>query len=532
MTRAHTATPRVAVVGAGFSGLAAAVRLLRAGVTSFTVYEKAPGLGGTWRDNTYPGAGCDIPSHLYSYSFAPYRDPRVRYPAQREILRYLEDVARAHGLEPHLRYGTEITHLRYDDPTRTWHLHDARGRVHHADAVITAVGQLHRPAVPDLPGARDYTGAAFHTARWDHDRPLDGAAVAVIGTGSSAAQVVPALAGRVRRLHVFQRSANWVMPKPGARFHPAHSALLRTLPGAHRTYRATLFQLSEALLLPAVRGNRFAAAVLRAKAERHLRTAVADPRLRDRLTPDFAFGCKRVVLSSDWYPTLQQEHVELVTDPIERLTPEGIRTTDGRHRPVDAVVYATGFRTTEFLTPMTVSGPGGRTLAEAFKAGPRTHLGIHVPGFPNLFLMYGPNTNLGHNSAVLALEAQASYIARCVALLARGRVRAELDVTDRAADAWQELVDTGSAGTVWAGPCTSWFKTADGSLTTNWPYRTRVYQRLTAAPSPALTLHDTGTGAGSGGGTGAGAATAAGDGRPAPSDHPVRQAPPARKDPR
>ncbi|MFF5428052.1 MULTISPECIES: flavin-containing monooxygenase [unclassified Streptomyces] len=485
-------TPRaphtqVAVIGAGLAGLGAAVQLKRRGLHSFTVYEKAADLGGTWRDNTYPGAGCDIPSHLYSYSFAPYRDSTVRYPRQPEVLAYLRRCAGDHGLVPHLRYGTEITSLRYDDTAARWILGTAAGEEHTADAVVTAVGQLSLPKYPDLPGLDGFAGTAFHTARWDHGHDLTGRDVAVIGTGSSAAQLVPAIAGRVRRLHVYQRSPNWVLPKPGERFHPLLSAALRTLPGAHRAYRGLLFRRSEAVLLPALRRGR-TAALLAFMARRHLAAQVPDPELRARLTPSFAVGCKRIVLSSDYFPALTRENVELVTDPIARVTEKGIETRDGTLREADTIIHATGFRTTEFLAPMEVTGSGGRRLDAQWRHGARAHLGIHVPGFPNLFLMYGPNTNLGHNSVTLTLEAQAAYVAQCVQLLtdhgARGR-RIVLDARPEALDAWQRRVDEGARRTVWTDDCTNWFKTADGTLTNNWPHSATLYRRLTARPDPA-----------------------------------------------
>ncbi|MEV5974960.1 NAD(P)/FAD-dependent oxidoreductase [Streptomyces sp. NPDC051921] len=478
---------QVAVIGAGLAGLGAAVQLKRRGLHSFTVFEKAGDLGGTWRDNTYPGAGCDIPSHLYSYSFAPYRDSAVRYPRQPEVLAYLRRCADDHGLVPHLRYGTEITALRYDDAAGHWILGTADGTEHTADAVVTAVGQLSLPRYPDLPGLDEFAGTAFHTARWDHDHDLDGRDVAVIGTGSSAAQVVPEIAGRVRRLYVHQRSPNWVLPKPGERFHPLLSALLRTVPGAHGAYRGLLFRRSEAVLLPALRRGR-AAALLAFMARRHLAGQVPDPELRARLTPPFAIGCKRIVLSSEYFPALARDNVELVTDPIARVTEKGIETRDGTLREVDTIIHATGFRTTEFLAPMEVSGSGGQRLDEVWRHGARAHLGIHVPGFPNLFLMYGPNTNLGHNSVTLTIEAQSDYVAQCVQLLSGHAERGErvvLDAREEALTAWQRRIDEGAARTVWTDDCTNWFKNADGTLTNNWPYKTALYRRLTARPDPA-----------------------------------------------
>ncbi|MDX2561407.1 NAD(P)/FAD-dependent oxidoreductase [Streptomyces sp. TX20-6-3] len=480
--RRHT---QVAVIGAGIAGLGAAIQLKRRGLNSFTVYEKGGDLGGTWRDNTYPGAGCDIPSHLYSYSFAPYRDSDVRYPRQREILAYLHRCAADGGLAPHLRFGTEIAELRYDDETGRWLLRTTDGEEHTADVVVTAVGQLSLPKYPALEGAEEFAGTAFHTARWDHDHDLTGRDVAVIGTGSSAAQVIPEIAPLVRKLYVYQRSANWVLPKPGERFHPLMSAVLRRVPGAHRAYRSLLFRRSEAVLLPALRRSRISG-LLRMMAGRHLKSQVTDPELRAKLTPDSAIGCKRIVLAADYYPTLARDNVEVVTDPIERVTEKGIQTRDGTHRETDTIVYATGFRTTEFLAPLKVTGRDGQDLHETWRDGAQAHLGIHVPRFPNLFLMYGPNTNLGHNSVTLTLEAQAGYIAQCVELLAEREERSVLDVGQEALEAWQRQVDDGSRRTVWTDSCTNWFKTEGGVLTNNWPHPTTLYQRLTARPDPTV----------------------------------------------
>ncbi|QDQ10073.1 flavin-containing monooxygenase [Streptomyces spectabilis] len=476
-------TDRVAVIGAGFAGLCMAIRLTQAGVTSFTVYEKADDLGGVWRDNTYPGAGCDIPSHLYSYSFAPREDWSRAYPLQPELLRYLRDCADAHGVRPRIRFGTEIVAASYDEAKRRWELRTATGAVRHARVLVTAVGQLNRPRFPDLPGREDFAGTAFHSARWDHRHDLAGRTVGVIGTGPSAVQFVPRIAPRVRTLRVFQRSANWVMPKWDYRYGPVHQALFRTAPG-RLVFRGGWFALCDTVLYSAVRGGRLGKAV-EYLCRRQLRTQIADPALRARLTPDFPLGCKRVLISDDYLPALARDNVELITEKLTRITPRGVVTADGTEHALDTLIYGTGFTATEFLAPVTVTGRDGRLLREeAWADGAAAFLGMTVPGFPNLFLLYGPNTNLGNNSVVLMIEAQVRYVLDSLAALDR-EGRGELEVSARAYDAFQRRVQEALGETVWQAGCDSWYKTDAGKITNNWPYRAARYRSLTRRPGAA-----------------------------------------------
>ncbi|MFI7134041.1 flavin-containing monooxygenase [Nonomuraea sp. NPDC050153] len=467
-------SPSVAIIGAGFGGLCMAIQLERAGIRSYTVFEKADDLGGTWRDNSYPGAGCDIPSHLYSYSFEKYASWTRRYPEQPEILGYLEHCADKYDVRRKIRFGTEVRRADFDG-TR-WQV-TAGDRTEPFDVVVAGMGQLNRPRLPDIPGMSDFGGVSFHSARWNHDHDLTGRHVAVIGNGSSAAQLIPRIAERAERLHVFQRTPNWVIPKPDATFGPLARLAFHFVPGLQRAYREWLYRYAEATLYPAL-AQGWSADLLRKRALRHLHDQVPDPALRAKLTPDYPPGCKRVVIDSAFYPALTRPGVDVVTDKIVRIRPAGIETTEGLHE-VDTIVYATGFRTTEFLAPMEIAGRDGRTLAEQWKGGPEAYLGISVPGFPNLFLLYGPNTNLGHNSIVFMIECQVEHIMSCLPHLS---ANGPIEVRPEVMAAWRGQLDAAMARMVWGGGCQSWYKTAEGRVTNNWPGPTTLYRRLTARP--------------------------------------------------
>ncbi|MEU7687454.1 flavin-containing monooxygenase [Streptomyces spectabilis] len=380
-------------------------------------------------------------------------------------------------MRPRIRFGTEIVAASYDEAKKRWELRTATGAVHHARVLVTAVGQLNRPRFPDLPGREDFAGTAFHSARWDHGHDLAGRTVGVIGTGPSAVQFVPRIAPRVRTLRVFQRSANWVMPKWDYRYGPAHQALFRTAPG-RLAFRGGWFALCDTVLYSAVRGGRLGKAV-EYLCRRQLRTQIADPALRARLTPDFPLGCKRVLISDDYLPALARDNVELITEKLTRITPRGVVTADGTEHALDTLIYGTGFTATEFLAPLTVTGRDGRLLREETWAdGAAAFLGMTVPGFPNLFLLYGPNTNLGNNSVVLMIEAQVRYVLDSLAALDR-EGRGELEVSSRAYDAFQRRVQEALGETVWQAGCDSWYKTETGKITNNWPYRAARYRTLT-----------------------------------------------------
>ncbi|MET8763619.1 NAD(P)/FAD-dependent oxidoreductase [Lentzea sp. NPDC004782] len=472
---------QVAIIGAGFSGLCMAITLKQAGIP-FTVYEKADDLGGVWRDNTYPGAGCDVPSYLYSYSFATWRDWSRAYPGQPEVLHYLQDIADRYGIRSHIRYGTEIIDAHYDAVNQRWVLHSTDGRQHDAHVLVPAVGQLNRPKYADYPGQADFTGTTFHSARWNHDHDLTGRDVGVIGTGPSAVQFIPSIAGKVRSLTVFQRSPNWVMPKWDYRYGPGHRALFTTALG-RLGYRGAWYLVGETVLYSAIRGGRLGKLVEHL-CERQLRTQIQDPHLRAKLTPGFPLGCKRILISDDYYPALARKNVDLVTEKIVRFTSSGVLTADGSEHRVDTLIHGTGFTATDFLAPMTITGRDGRRLREdTWADGAAAHLGMTVPGYPNLFLLYGPNTNLGNNSVILMIEAQTRYIRDCLTAMARTG-RREIEISQHAHQRYQHGLATALEATVWQAGCDSWYKTDTGKITNNWPYRAGRYRRQTRRPVP------------------------------------------------
>ncbi|MFF3441474.1 flavin-containing monooxygenase [Streptosporangium sp. NPDC002721] len=470
--------PNVAIIGAGFGGLCMAIQLEKAGVRSYTIFEKGDNVGGTWRDNTYPGAGCDIPSHLYSFSFERYSSWTRRYAAQPEILSYLEGCADKYGLRPHLRLNTAVTSATFDESLGKWRVRTA-DEEELFDVVVSAVGQLNRPQLPDIPGMSAFDGASFHSARWDHSVDLAGRRVAVIGNGSSAAQFIPKVAEVAGHLDVFQRTPNWVIPKPEAAFGPRMRTAFRLVPFLQRVYREWSYRYAEHTLYPALAGG-WTKDLLPKHALEHLRAQVPDPLLRAKLTPDYPLGCKRVVVDSGFYPALTRPDVDVVTDRIVQILPEGVETAAGL-READVIVYATGFETSGFLSSIEVTGREGRHLAEEWKDGAEAYLGIAVPRFPNLFMLYGPNTNLGHNSIVFMLECQVRYIMGCLAHLTS---RGPMEVRPEAMATWRQSVDKAMEGMVWQAGCTSWYKNAAGRVTGNWPGSASAYRRITRAPRP------------------------------------------------
>ncbi len=467
--------PKVAVIGAGFGGLGLAVMLKRAGFTDFEVFERAGDIGGVWRENTYPGAACDVPSPLYSYSFAPNRTWPRRYSEQPDILDYLRRVAKDEGVLDHVRLNTEVSAAEFDEGTGRWRLETSAGTVE-ADVLVPATGQLSRPAVPDIPGARTFAGEVFHSAEWNHDVDLRGKRVAVIGTGASAVQFVPRIQPRVARLTVFQRSAPYVVPKPDRAYTRWHHRLYRSLPVTQLLGRFGTWGVGELLTLALTSVlplGRLVELLFRV----HLRRQVRDRALRKRLLPDYRVGCKRVLFSNDWFPTLAKSNVDVVTDRITEITPEGVRTTGGLHE-ADVLIYGTGFKATEFLAPMRVRGLGGRELAEEWAGGAHAYLGISVPDFPNMFLIYGPNTNLGGNSIIYMMEHQCRYVLQLVREMAAGHVSC-VDVRRDVAERFDREVQGRLAASVWSG-CRSWYREENGRISTNWPGLVWEYHRRTA----------------------------------------------------
>ncbi len=471
---------RIAIIGAGIGGICMGIQLLKAGFHDFTLYEKADSLGGTWRDNSYPGAACDIRSHLYSFSFEPNPDWSRSYAPQAEILAYLEHCVDKYGLRQHLRFRTEIASARFDEARGVWHLRTRAGEEVEADVVVSGVGQLSIPRVPALPGLESFEGTWFHSARWRHDHDLTGRSVAVIGNGASAIQFIPEIAPRVGRLRVFQRSAHWIVPKWDRQGTVLEKNLMRRVPSLEALYRSALYWTNESRFL-VMRKKHPMNKLFELVARMHLRRHVSSPALREALTPTDPVGCKRALLSNDYYPALERENVELVTSGIERIESDGVITRDGRKHPVDTLIFATGFQTTTFLTPMEFHGLGGRTLGEAWKDGAEAYLGMMVPGFPNFFMLYGPNTNLGHNSIILMIECQVRYVLQCVEAM-RERELPWLDVKPEAAAAFNAELRRELEKTAWSAGCGSWYKTAEGRITNNWASFTVDYDRRTRRP--------------------------------------------------
>jgi cation diffusion facilitator CzcD-associated flavoprotein CzcO len=477
----------IAVVGAGFSGIGVTIGLKRAGFTDITVFERGDGPGGVWRDNTYPGAACDAPSHLYSFSFAPKPDWSRRFAEQPEILEYLRDCVARHDLRRHIRTRTEITDAAFDAATGRWRLRTADGARHDCDLLVSACGQLRNPSVPDLPGVDTFAGTMFHSARWDHDHDLTGERVAVVGNGASAVQFVPRIAPSVHSLTVFQREAHWLSPKPDREYRRWRMRLNRRLPVARLLPRLGIFLYFEAGLNPSLvspHGRRVMALPVRLMCAWARRT-VRDRRLRARVTPHYEVGCKRILTSNDYYDTLNRPNARLVTTSIAEVTPGGLRTSDGVHHRADTIIWATGFRSQDFVAPMTVVGRHGDELAAAWKDGARAYLGLAVPGFPNFFLMYGPNTNVGSGSIVHMLESQAAYIVQAAVLLADGDAR-WLDVRPDVMDRFDRATQRRLATTVWnQGGCDSWYLDDSRRNTNNWSGSMTAYRWRTRRLRPA-----------------------------------------------
>ena len=470
---------RIAVIGAGFGGIAAGLRLARAGHDDFLIFDRGDDVGGTWRDNTYPGCTCDVPSHMYSLSFMPNSAWTRSFSGQAEIWDYLR--ACAAPLRSRLRLSHEVREARWD-PRGCWVLDTSQGR-YTADFLVAAGGPLSEPAVPPIEGLASFGGETFHSARWNHDVDLRDRRVAVVGTGASAVQFVPRIAADVARLHVFQRTAPWVVPRRDRDFSGRERALFARVPAARRLARAGVYWGRElaatGFLHPAAMrlGERVA--------RRHLATAVADPGLRRALTPAYRMGCKRVLLSDDYYPALTRPHVELVTAPIARVTRGAVVTADGESRPVDAIIFGTGFHVTDVPLASRIHGPSGTTLAAAWDGSMRAYLGSGVTGFPNLFLLLGPATGVGHTSVVFMIECQLDHLLRLLAHIDRAGGGA-FEPTPAAQASYVARLDRRMAGTVWqSGGCRSWYQDRTGRVAAIWPGYTWSYWLRTRRFSPA-----------------------------------------------
>lgn len=457
----------VLIIGAGFSGLAAAAKVARRSRCSYVILEKGDDVGGTWRENTFPGCACDIPAPLYSFSFAQNPDWNTLFATQPEIYAYLRRTSRRLGITPNIRMNTTVTSAHWDDIDRRWHIETAAGERFVARFLVNAVGVLHHPAIPPLTGIEDFAGPVFHSAAWNHDVDLTGKKVAVIGTGASAIQFVPAIADTVAELTVVQRTPPWILPKFDRPFSDNERARMRKSKIALWERRARLFWVHEKRAKGFL-GDATAIEPIRHMALKHLCQQIVDPQLRAKLTPEYAIGCKRLLISSDYYPALAKPHVSVMTEPVVAAQSDALTLASGRHVNADVVIYGTGFDAQNALTHIIIRGRNGVALSTAWPTGPQAYLGTTVHGFPNMFLMCGPNTGLGHNSQIFMIEAQANYLAKCIRATGGNGV---IEVTEQAQTRYNEKLQNRLAATVWqAGGCRSWYQDPNtGRNTLLWP---------------------------------------------------------------
>jgi cation diffusion facilitator CzcD-associated flavoprotein CzcO len=479
---------RTAIVGAGFGGIAAAANLRRQGQDDIVILERGDRIGGVWRANTYPGIACDVPSHLYSLSFAPNPRWSRRFSRGSEIQAYLEDVARRLDLERHVRLNADVVRAEWDEGAGRWTLELGSGERIEAEVMITACGQLTRPAIPALPGLGEFRGEVFHSAHWPPGEMLAGRRVAVVGTGASAIQFVPAIAPGVKHMTVFQRTPGWVMPKSDKPYTERTKQVYERAPRLQNAARQTLWWLMEGMVPMFTRRPRWAAKVGTApfrvlcNAQRVMQLR-GDQRLIEATKPDYPIGCKRVLLTSEWYPTLRRDNVDLVTSRVAEVTADALVDTDGNRHEADTIVFGTGFTATEFLAPMEVKGRQGVELTDTWRDGAEAYLGLTVPGFPNMFLLYGPNTNHGTGSALNLIESQAEYAAAAVGVIA-GDHGSRLEVRQDVHDAFQLELHERLQDSVWVS-CNSWYVNESGRITNNWPGTQAEYKRRTAVVNRA-----------------------------------------------
>ncbi|POM27558.1 4-hydroxyacetophenone monooxygenase [Actinomadura rubteroloni] len=464
-------TPAVVIVGSGFAGLGMGIQLRKAGFDDFVILEKSEALGGTWHDNTYPGCACDVPSHMYSFSFELNPDWTRMFAPQPEIRAYLERTADKYGVRDHIRFGAAVDGMEYDDAAKRWNVTLADGTVLTPKAVVSGVGALHVPSYPDLPGIERFQGTAFHSAEWNHDYDLAGKRVAVIGTGASAIQFVPKVAKQADHLVLFQRTPPWIQPKPDRPIPPAVRTALAKVPGAARALRSSIYWTLEARAVGFTIDPRLSVPMEKL-ARWHINRQIADPELRAKVTPDYTIGCKRVLLSNDYYPALARPNVDVETSGIAEVREHSIVTADGREHEVDCIIYGTGFKVTDAVAEQRIVGRDGLKIQEAFAGGIEVYRGTTIPGFPNLFMLLGPNTGLGHNSVVFMIEVQIQHVLSCLRLLQEKGADA-IEPKPEALRAFNDRMHRRLRRAVWnEGGCQSWYLDENGINRTLWPGHT------------------------------------------------------------
>ena len=467
---------RIAILGAGFAGLGMAIQLKRHGYDDFVVLERAADVGGTWRDNTYPGCACDIPSHLYSFSFAPNPNWSRVYSPWREIQGYLRNCAVRFGILPHIRWNSELLDASWNEAEARWYITTAQGKLS-ADIFILGNGPLNEPSLPAIPGIENFEGTLFHSSRWRHDYDLTGKRVAVIGTGASAIQFVPHIQPLVEQLFLFQRTPPWIVPRLDHTIPHWQRRMFRLLPLTQRLVRAKMYWQREITVLGLVYRSRIMENAAKI-AQEHRERQVADPELRAKLTPHYAMGCKRILVSDDFYPALTHPNVHVITERIREVRAHSIVTTDGEERAIDTIICGSGFHVTDTRLPNYIHGRNGQTLAASWQPDPTAYLGTAVAGFPNMFLLIGPNTGLGHNSMVYMIESQIAYLLDCLRVMERRNLEV-VEVRPEVQEAFDAEMQQSMQGTVWVSGCTSWYLDANGRNTTIWPGFTFDFRRRT-----------------------------------------------------
>lgn len=468
---------QVLIIGSGFAGLGMAIKLREAGIEDFQILERGSDVGGTWRDNHYPGCACDVQSHLYSFSFEPNPDWTRMFARQPEIRAYLEKCADKYDLRRHIVFGANVQTARYDDASASWTVTTADGRSFKAQVLVAGMGGLSNPAMPNVKGLEKFKGKAFHSAHWDHSYDLAGKKVAVIGTGASAIQFVPQLQKLAGRVDLYQRTAPWIMPKPDREIGQIERVLYRRFPALQNAYRTAIYWALESRVL-GFAVNPKLMTLVQGIARSHIKKQIADPTLRAKVTPDYTIGCKRILISNDYYPALAQDNVEVITDSIAEVRANSIVDANGVERKVDAIIYGTGFKAQDPMPRGTVFGKGGVDLLDAWKDGPEAYLGLSVAGFPNFFMLVGPNTGLGHNSMVFMIESQVAYVMDALKTMKARQLRA-VDVKPDAQVSFNKGIQGKLTKTVWTSGCKSWYVDANGKNTTLWPGFTFVYRGKT-----------------------------------------------------
>ncbi len=466
---------KVVIIGAGMSGICMGIRLRQQGIHDFVILEKSPAVGGTWYDNTYPGACCDVPSTLYSFSFEPNPNWSRVFSPHNEIRAYFEHCVDKYGLQDNLRLNTAVERARYDETRGLWEVTLAGGETLQTQVLVSGLGQLNRPYTPDFPGADTFAGDSFHSARWNHDVDLRGKRVAVVGTAASALQFIPHVARDAAQLYVYQRSANYVIERNDRAYSAAEKQRFARYPWLQKLHRLGFWLRGEWIMYPVLRQNRLLLALWKRWTRGNMEQHIQDPTLRRKLTPDYPMGCKRLLVSDDYYQSYQRDSVELVTSPIVAVDTSGVVTEDGVERPVDVIIYGTGFAAVDLLAAVDFQGEGGVLLRDAWADGAEAYRGVCVAGFPNFFMLYGPNTNLGSNSIIFMVERQVNYIVACIQKLLSHNLKSIAVKADVMAS-YNRWIQRDLEKTVWVASCDSWYKTPSGKVVNNWPRSTLAYR--------------------------------------------------------